>query len=269
MQIGLVGCGSIGAVIAKHIYTSLKKEASLHMLCDCDPQRLHDMNKQYPQVLTSTSWHEVVSSVDVVIESCSALLSGDIARTALQAGKIVMILSVGGLLDVYEDLVTLSQRFSGQLLLPSGAIVGLDGLHAASVCGIESVELVTKKHPRGLEGAPFLVNQGISLDPIGDEPTLIFDGSAKQAIAGFPKNINVAVLLSLAGLGGEHTRVKIFSSRLFQTNTHQITVKGPFGTFQTTTMNVPSPDNPKTSYLASLSACAMLTRLFSPIKVGT
>ncbi|MFQ5952709.1 MAG: aspartate dehydrogenase domain-containing protein, partial [Candidatus Omnitrophota bacterium] len=134
--------------------------------------------------------------------------------------------------------------------------------------GIESVTITTRKPPKSIKGAPYLSENNIDVEGIKEE-TVIFEGNALDAIKGFPKNINVSALLSIAGIGPEKTRVKIVVSPEYTRNTHEIEVKSKAGTIKTRTENVPSPDNPKTSYLAALAAIASLRGYFDSIKIGT
>ena len=134
---------------------------------------------------------------------------------------------------------------------------------------IEKVEITTKKHPQGLKGAPYLKEKGINIDDIGKKEVVLFEGTARDAIKGFPKNVNVSALLSLAGIGVDKTKVCIMSSTSYKTNIHEVYVKGMFGEMKACTSNEVCPANPKTSYLAALSACAMLTKILSRIKIGT
>ncbi|MFH1381029.1 MAG: aspartate dehydrogenase domain-containing protein, partial [Candidatus Omnitrophota bacterium] len=155
-----------------------------------------------------------------------------------------------------------------RIFLPSGAICGIDGIKAAKIDGIEKVVLTTTKAPRSLEGAPYLIENGIDVHAIEDK-TVIYDGDAEGAIKGFPKNINVASLLSLVGIGAKRTKVKIIAVPGMSNNTHEIEVSGKFGKIFTRTKNVPSEDNPKTSKLAFLSAIALLEGMVDSVKFGT
>jgi len=147
-------------------------------------------------------------------------------------------------------------------------VLGLDGVKAARLGAITEVTLTTRKPPAGLKGAPYIEEKGIDLDAIKDEE-LIFEGAAGEAIKAFPKNVNVSATLSLAGIGAEKTKVRIICSPKYVRNSHEIELKGEAGTFFIRAENVPSPDNPKTSYLAVLSALATLKGIASAVRVGT
>lgn len=175
-------------------------------------------------------------------------------------------MSVGGLLEM-EDAIAEAAIAGIALYCPSGAIAGLDAVAAASVGRIESVMLTSRKPPQGLKGAPYIIEKGIDLDAIEREQ-IIFEGNARDAIRGFPKNINVAVTLSLAGIGAEKTMVRIIADPAAARNCHQIEVEGEFGRLLTLTENLPFPFNPRTSYLAALSAISCLRKITSPLKLG-
>ena len=177
-------------------------------------------------------------------------------------------MSVGALLDesIFEVLYDACKEFKKTIHLPSGAIAGLDGIKSVKD-ELESVTLTTTKHPRSLKGAKFFENHDVDLDIIS-KPTEIFSGTARQAAVQFPANINVAALLSLAGLGGNLTQVKIIADPDTDKNTHQINAKGKFGEMSFTITNLPNPDNPKTSRLAILSAIEKLRDICSENRLG-
>ena len=172
-------------------------------------------------------------------------------------------MSVGGIIHNLELL----DRLTARLFIPSGAICGIDGLKAAHIGEIGSVTITSTKSPKSLAGAPFITEKNINLEDIKQRKE-IFQGSALEATKGFPKNVNVSAVLSLAGIGPKKTKVKVVVDPYRKTNMHEIEVKGSFGKFYTRTENIVSPLNPKTSHLAVLSACATLKRLTGHIKIG-
>jgi aspartate dehydrogenase len=130
------------------------------------------------------------------------------------------------------------------------------------------VTIETRKPPGGLEGAPYLVERGISLAGIGSEQ-LVFEGNATQAAAGFPANLNVAAALALAGIGAARTRVRIIADPTVTRNIHTIRVESEAARFTMTIEGVPSAENPRTGRLTPLSLLACLRGLVSPLKVGS
>ena len=154
------------------------------------------------------------------------------------------------------------------VLVPSGAVGGLDVLRAARIGGLDTVELRTTKPPRALRGAPYLAAHRIDVDAFHG-PTVVFDGPATEAVVGFPANLNVVAALSLAGIGPERTRVVLVADPTGERNIHEVTARGAFGELSLRLENRPTPGNPKTSLLAPLSALALLRRFSEPIQVGS
>jgi len=154
-----------------------------------------------------------------------------------------------------------------RILVPSGAIAGLDGVKGARIGAVTSVTMETRKPPRGLAGAPWIVQHKIDLDAIATE-TLIFEGPATEACRAFPANVNVLAALSLAGIGPELTQIRIFALPGLARNLHRVAIQGEFGKLTVEIENVPS-ENPRTGKLSYLSAIALLKDLNAPLRVGT
>jgi aspartate dehydrogenase len=208
--------------------------------------------------------------VDIVVEAASQDAVKNHALSIIQNRKDLMVMSVGALLDesVLEILLSACKEFNKKIYLPSGAIAGLDAIKSVKD-ELESVTLTTTKNPKSLAGAKFFETNKIDLDSI-TKPTIIYEGNAKEAVQLFPANINVAALLSLAGLGSEQTQVKIVADPAADKNIHQIEVKGKFGNLTINVQNVPDLSNPKTSRLAILSAIECLRLACSDdIRLGT
>jgi aspartate dehydrogenase len=181
-----------------------------------------------------------------------------------------MIMSVGALLDesVFEILFDACKEFKKKIYLPSGAIAGLDAIKSVKD-ELESVTLVTTKNPKALAGAKFFETSNMDANAIAQKTT-IFEGTAKEAVTLFPANINVAALLSLAGLGSTKTAVKIVADPATDKNTHRIEAAGKFGKITISVENIPDKTNPKTSRLAILSAIECLRAVCTDdIKIGT
>jgi aspartate dehydrogenase len=181
-----------------------------------------------------------------------------------------MIVSVGALADpeFFGRLIEQAKQEGRRLYVPSGAIGGLDIIKAAVSGGLEECRLTTTKSPRALNGAPYVREQGIDLDKIR-EATVIFEGNAGQAVRSFPQNVNVAATISLAGLGLDRTTVRIIADPAATRNVHEVFVRGKFGEATIRLVNQPSLDNPKSSYLASLSVIATLQCVSQQFQLGT
>ena len=176
------------------------------------------------------------------------------------------MLSAGALLD-HEDLIELAKQNGGQIVVPTGALIGLDAVTAAAVGKIHSVRMVTRKPVRGLAGAPYIVENNIAIEQI-TEPLKIFDGSAREAAKGFPANVNVAAALSLAGIGPDRTKIEIWADPALTRNVHRIEVDSDSARFSMSIENIPS-ENPKTGLITALSVIACLRKLRASLRVGT
>jgi len=270
-RIGLLGCGAIGTQIALAI-DSGKIPATLTHVYDGSKEAseiLVEKLKNKPEIVENP---HLLSShpVNIVVEAASQDAVRDVGLSVLQNKRDFMIMSVGALLDesIYEILSDACRDFKKTIFLPSGAIAGLDGIKSVKD-ELESVSITTTKHPRSLKGATFFESSEIDLDSINSS-TIIFEGSAKEAVSLFPSNINVAALLSLSGIGSEKTGVKIVADPNTDKNTHHIEAFGKFGKMTFTIENFPDPENPKTSMLAILSAIETLKKYCSDdIQIGT
>ena len=151
--------------------------------------------------------------------------------------------------------------------MPTGALLGLDAVAASAEGTIHSVRMTTRKPPDGLEGAPHLEKNNISVDGL-NEAKLVFSGSAREAAAGFPANVNVAAALSLAGIGPDRTTIEIWADPAITRNCHSIEVDSDSARFTMTIENVPS-ENPKTGKNVALSVIAALRKMKAPLAVGT
>jgi aspartate dehydrogenase len=206
------------------------------------------------------------SHADLAVECAPAAALERICRPMLEAGKQVMVLSAGALLP-RPELVELAKRRGGQIIVPTGALLGLDAVAAAAEGRIHSVRMVTRKPPRGLAGAPYLEANGISVEGL-NAPKRVFAGSAREAAAGFPANVNVAAALSLAGIGPDRTMMEIWADPSVDRNCHMIEVDSDSARFTLSIENVPS-ENPRTGRITALSVLAALRKLHAPLRVGS
>jgi aspartate dehydrogenase len=203
---------------------------------------------------------------DIVIECAPAKLVRSIVAPFVLSGKTAIVLSAGALLD-NEDLIELARQNGGQIVVPTGALLGLDAVTAAAEGKIHSVTMVTRKPVKGLIGAPYLVENNIDIEQI-TEPLKIFDGTAREAARGFPANLNVAVALSLAGVGPDRTRLEIWADPALTRNTHRVEVESDSARLSMSIENVPS-ENPKTGRITALSVIAYLRKQRSALRVGS
>ena|SRR5690242_4665002 len=203
---------------------------------------------------------------DLAVECAPAAVLADICRPMLAAGKRVMVVSCSALLT-RSDLIELAKASGGQIIVPTGALLGLDAVTAAAEGIIHSVRMVTRKPPRGLVGAPYLIANGISVEGL-NEAKRVFAGSARDAAAGFPANVNVVAALALAGIGPDRTMIEIWADPALARNCHTIEVDADSARFSFSIENIPS-ENPKTGRITALSMLAALRKLNAPLRVGT
>ena len=203
---------------------------------------------------------------DIAVECAPAAIIEEICRPMLDAGKSVIVLSCGALLP-RPELLDLAKAKGGRIIVPTGALLGLDAVVGAAEGTIASVRMTTRKPPGGLKGAPYLEKHGISVDGL-TEAKRVFSGSAREASAGFPANVNVAAALSLAGIGPDRTQIDIWADPAVTRNCHDIEVEADSARFRMSIENVPS-DNPKTGRIVALSVLAALRKLGAPLSVGT
>jgi aspartate dehydrogenase len=208
-----------------------------------------------------------LAEADVVVEAAPAAVFETIASAAIEAGRIFVPASVGALLPRMH-LVRRAQETGARIVVPTGALLGLDAVRAAAEGPVQSVTIESRKPPGGLEGAPYLVKHGIEVSGLA-APKRVFEGNAFDAAACFPANVNVAAALALAGIGPMSTRVEIWADPGIDRNTHTIRVEADAARFTMTIENVPSAENPRTGQITALSILACLRGLVSTLKVGT
>jgi aspartate dehydrogenase len=265
LRVALAGVGAVGlklAVALNEGIPGLALTAASANRKEGARERLSERGIEVPVVAID----ELEPRADLVVECAPADLLPAIARPFLARGKQVIVLSVGALL-ANMDLVDLARETGGRIIVPTGALLGLDAVVAAAQGEITSVRMVTRKPVRGLLGAPFLLESGIDIEEI-KEPLRIFSGTPREAAVGFPANLNVAVALGLAGIGVDRTQLEIWADPALDRNTHTIEVVSDAADFTMTIANIPS-ENPKTGRITALSVLACLKKLRAPLQVGT
>jgi len=267
-NIGIMGCGAIGSRMAKSVSNELAGVCRLTGLFDTNPGKVDQIAKALsaPDAICR-SFDELLTKCDILVEATTSADVLTFIRRALQARKHVLVLSVGKLLQA-DDIFSLARENGCSLMVPSGAIAGIDAVKSASLVPINKIVLTTRKPINGFEGNVYIQSQGIDLSTIRGEVT-IFDGDVDKAVQYFPQNINVAATLALAARAKEKIRIRIVTSPAFTANSHEIEMTGDFGRMVTRTENVICPDNPKTSYLAVLSGIQTLKEFCSGVRIGT
>jgi aspartate dehydrogenase len=265
-RVAIAGLGSIGRAIATRLDRGDLAGIELAAVAVRDRDKAAQFLRTLSRPVPIVELEALGQHADIVVECAPSQLLPRIALPALAAGKKVVVLSVGALLS-HPEIVQAAGRHGGQVLVPTGALIGLDAVAAAAEGKIRSVRMITRKPVNGLLGAPYLEQNKIDISRTR-EPMKVFSGTAREAAAGFPANLNVAVALSLAGIGPDATLLEIWADPHLTRNTHRIEVDADSATFTMTIENVPS-ENPKTGRITALSVIALLRRLNAPLRVGT
>jgi aspartate dehydrogenase len=259
-KVGLIGCGTIGSQLATAVDSDKIVNASLVALFDIVENNLQNLkSKLHSSPVACSDFGKFLDSdADIVVEAASQDAVRTSGKKILEVGKDMMIMSVGALADkdLLTELLKMASIKGCRIYVPTGAIAGIDAIRSVRHL-LDSVTLTTTKNPKALAGAPFFETSKIKLDNIA-ESMVIYEGDAADAVRAFPANVNVAAVLSLAGIGVDRTRVKIVADPRATTNQHEIVAIGRFGEIRVIVNNMPSPGNPKTSFLAILSALECL-----------
>jgi aspartate dehydrogenase len=266
LKVGIVGFGSIGTEVARAIIkgidnfslygvSSRSRENALKRISNLDHEiKIYDLD-------------QLIENSDVIIDCAPKEAFRQIASECINKRKILITVSGSGILDNL-DLEALAKKNKTQIILATGAILGLDALRAASESKINQVKMITRKPPNALSTAPFVIDNKINLENLS-EPKLIFKGSASEGAKAFPANVNVAAAVGLAGIGADKTKLEIWADPNLDRNTHKVEVDADSAIFQMSIQNVQTPENPGTGKITGLSVVACLRGLKSPFKIGT
>jgi len=265
LKVGIAVLGTVGRTLAKALDAGIPG-LQLGAVAARDHSKAHAWLSQLDETVPVLSFEALAKECDIVVECAPAALLGSIVEPVLRAGKTVVVLSCGALLN-RTDLIDLARETGGHIHVPTGALLGLDAVIAAAEGKIKSVRMITRKPVAGLLGAPYLIQNNIDISEI-TEPLRVFSGSAREAAVGFPANLNVAVALSLAGVGPEDTKLDIWADTTVTRNTHTIVVDSDAAGFQMTIENIPT-GNPKTGRITAQSVIALLRKIAAPLRVGT
>ena len=264
-NVGIAGLGSVGRVLAQRLADGIPGLA-----LSCIAARDHAKAQAWLAArnikCAVVALEDFPKYADLAVECAPPEIIEDICRPMLTAGKRVMVLSAGALLP-RPELIALAKANGGQIIVPTGALLALDAVTAAAEGEIHSVRMVTRKPPKGLSGARYLVANNINVDGL-IEPKRVFAGTAREAAAGFPENVNVVAALALAGVGPDRTLIEIWADPALSRNCHTINVEADSARFSFSIENVPS-ENPKTGRITALSVIAALRKMAAPIRVGT
>lgn len=268
MIVGIIGCGFIGNTLANAIEGI--SEINKLFLYDRNLSSSEGLALGLQKAQPASNMEELINEVELVIEAASQGAVKQYAMDVLEHGRDLMIMSIGALVDdkFWNKLQRTAKKNNCRIYLPTGAICGVDGLKSASMAGIDEVTIETIKPPKGLEEVRYITKQGIDLNKL-KKPLTVFFGPAREAVKQFPKNVNIAACVSLAGIGFDKTKIKVIADPAATRNQHKLICRGRFGEFKCEIHNMPSITNPKTSYLAALSAIATLKKIVGGVWIGT
>ena len=223
--------------------------------------------QKFRRVVPVVTMGELPALADVIVECAPTEAFPGIAEPVLKAGNTLVTVSGAAILQ-HPEIIDLAQEFGGQIILATGALLGLDAVRAASEGVINSVKMITRKPPKALVNARYIINNGINIENL-DEPVMVFSGNARTGAEYFPANVNVAAALGLAGIGPDRTYLEIWADPGKTRNTHHISVDADSASFEMYIENVPTEENPGTGRLTALSLIAALRAMHAPLRVGT
>jgi aspartate dehydrogenase len=266
MRVAIAGLGAIGKALALKLDSGGIPGFVLTAVCAKNIDKAAEFVRGFAPAVAVVGLGELGKHADIVIECAPAELLPQIAEPLLRAQKKLIVLSVGALLS-NDYLVKLAADTGGTIIVPTGALIGLDAVIAAAEGTIHSVRMVTRKPPKGLAGAPYLLEHNIDISDL-KAPLKVFTGNAREAARGFPANLNVVVALALAGIGPEKTVLEIWADPSLTRNVHRIEVDSDSALMSMTIENIPS-ENPKTGKITARSVIALLRKMTAPLRVGT
>jgi aspartate dehydrogenase len=276
-KISIIGCGAIGSELAQHVDSNMTKNVTLLSLLDIQSENALTLKSKLSNSnpLIFNNFAEYVESesfkdIELVVEAASQNAVTSYLNQLILFKKDVLVMSVGAFANnnFFSEVIRNVENNNINIYVPSGAIAGIDALKSVKN-SISYVTLTTTKNPKSLKDSPFFKQNNLTVDSI-KKRTLIFEGSAIEAVKNFPTNVNVAALLGLAGIGVEKTKVNVIADPSIRINKHEIKVIGKFGELIVRVKNIPSSSNPKTSYLAILSVIECLRTITTKgLKYGT
>jgi aspartate dehydrogenase len=266
-KLGIAGLGAIGMKVARMIDAGTVPGISLAAVSANDRDRAASRVSDFKSPPTVCTLGELSNQADIIIECAPAAVFAEVANPAIEKGRCFMPLSVGALLD-HLSLVDRARETGARIIVPTGALIGLDTVRAMAVGEIKSVRLETRKPPGGLAGAPHLVNNKIDVENLS-EALCVFRGTAREAARAFPANVNVAAALGLAGLGPDKTTVEVWADPAVNRNHQTVTIISDSGEATMSIANIPSEENPRTGRIVANSVIATLHRMTSPLTAGS
>ncbi|MEK7246581.1 MAG: aspartate dehydrogenase [Pseudomonadota bacterium] len=266
ITVAIGGLGTVGRVVARSLDAGIAGLALVAVSARDEAKARRNM-AGFKNPVPVVPLGRLADLADVVVECAPPELFPEIARPAIEQGRLFIPLSVTTLLD-HMDLVERAKTTGARILVPTGALLGLDAVRAVVEGVVHSVTMTTRKPPKSLRAAKFVIERGIDLDAL-KEPLKLYEGTVREAAALFPANVNIAVALGLAGIGVDRTRYEIWADPGVERNTHAVKVDSDSTRFEMTIANIPTEKNPATGRNTALSVIALLRRLTAPMVVGS
>ena len=267
LTLAIAGLGAIGMKLAQAIDRGAVPGVRLTAVSARDRTRAQARLAGFADPPAVVTLAELAGRAEIIVECAPAAVFAEVAGPAIAQGRVLLPLSVGALLD-HMDLVERARASGARIIVPTGALIGLDTVRAMAEGEISRVVLETRKPPGGLAGATYLVENNIDISNL-TEPLRVFQGSAREAARGFPANVNVAAALALAGIGPERTEVEVWADPGIERNIQSVTITSDSGEATMTMRNIPSADNPKTGRIVAQSVLATLRRLTATLTAGS
>jgi aspartate dehydrogenase len=271
MRVGILGGGTIGRLIVEHVARGELGDLKIVAIAGRSASsRAQALAREHDLPFVDSVARLLEAKPDVVVEAASHEAVRECCVPLLESGIGVIVLSGGALCD--DELRTRLERAAeasrAMLYVPSGGIAGLDALKAACIAGVDEVRITVMKPAVAWKNIPYVEQLRVDLDSL-TEPKILYDGPARAGVPLFPANVNIAAVLSMAGIGFDRTQLKVLADPAIKHNTHLIEVRAATGNITVKLENVPAPENPKTAWLACYSALAALKLARSPIRYGT
>ena len=271
MRIGIIGGGVIARLVLEHIRGGALGDMQVVAIAGrSERSKGRPLAAAFgvPYVIGLDAL--VAAGPEVVVEAASHDAVREHAEPLLARGVSFVALSGGALCDdaLRERLERTAAQHRALLYVPSGGIGGLDVLKAACIAGADEVSIAVTKPPAAWKGIPYVEKLGLDMDRLA-AATVLFEGSAREGVPHFPANVNIAAVLSMAGVGFDRTRLKVVADPALKFNTHFIAIRGRSGRIDIRFESVAMPENPKTSMLACFSALAAIRELGRSTRYGT
>ncbi len=255
-NLGLLGCGALGSIIARGVIEKESKGLKLSGIYEQNEDVLFQIFGEEGKQYFEDDFNALLERADIIVEALPPAVAAEFILPVLEKGKTLVLLSVSCLLN-YPEIDKARYSLPGRLVIPSGSVAALDGVKAMNIAGIETSVIRTTKPPKSLEEAPFVKTHDINVHGLS-KPKLIFEGNVREGAKHFPANVNVAAALSFAGIGPEKTRMEVWADPRIIYNRHTIEVIGKTGHLTMEIENYPDPSKPRSSQLAAYSILAML-----------